>query len=304
MAELLRRENYQHDETFTREGMSRRTAASTAQFLLPFLKPGMRIIDCGCGQGTVTLDFAEIVAPGEAVGFDVRESDLEAARARATERGLTNVKFEDASLYEIPYPDASFDVAFAHQVLHHLGDPLAALKEMRRVLKPGGIAGIADHAWDVVIRGPINPVLEQWDDIRLKTIEAIGGTPRFSRNQRAAMREAGFSRTDGHVIYNGRSEVRGGAPSPAAAGEGGEVAWGAAGGTRSSRGSQGFGGSAPNSMNPNLAYLRSVAKPIIRECGWATEAEIDEMEQALEEDPANPESFFILPVCWTVGWVD
>jgi SAM-dependent methyltransferase len=285
MAGLVRRENYQHDETFTREGMSRRTAASTARFLLPFLKPGVRIIDCGCGQGTVTLDFAAIVAPGEAIGFDVRETDLEAARTRAVERGLSNVKFENASLYEIPFPDASFDVAFAHQVLHHLGDPLSALREMRRVLKPGGIAGIADHAWDVVIRGPINPALEQWDEIRIKTIEAIGGTPGFSRNQRAAMREAGFARTDGHVMYSGRADVQ---TEPRA------------GGGRGSGGSpRSMGG-----MNPNLAYLRSVARPIIAERGWATPSEVDAIEKALEEDPGNPESFFLLPVCWAVGWAD
>lgn len=275
----IRRENYQHDEAFTREGMSRRTAASTAQFLLPFLKPGLRVIDCGCGQGTVTLDFAALVAPGEAVGFDVRESDLDAARARAAERGIENVTFAHASIYEIPFPDESFDVAFAHQVLHHLGDPVAALREMHRVLKPGGVVGMADHAWDVVIRAPLNPALEQWDAIRIKTIEAIGGTPLFARNQRAALREVGFTATDGHVLWNGRAEVR-----PELLGRPVET------------------DRRPGSgMNPNLAYLRSVARPIIAERGWATEAEVAAMEQALEEDPANPESLFMLPVCWAVG---
>jgi hypothetical protein len=55
-------------------------------------------------------------------------------------------------------------------------------------------------------------------------------------------------------------------------------------------------------MNPNLLYLRSVAKSIVLERGWATPAELDAMEQALSEDPRNPESFFLLPVCWAVGW--
>jgi len=274
MREPVRHENYQHDEAFTREGMSRRTAQSTARFLLPFLEPGKRLIDCGCGQGSVTVDFAEIVTPGEAVGFDLRETDLESARARAAERGVTNVVFQNASIYEIPFPDASFDVAFAHQVLHHLGDPLAALKEMRRILKPGGVAGVADHAWDVVIRAPINPTLEAWDALRIRVIEAIGGTPTFARNQRAAMREAGFSRTDGHVMLAGRSEVQTG----------------------------GRQGSGMGGMNPNLLYLRSVAKSIVLERGWATQSELDAMEQALDEDPGNPESFFLLPVCWAVGW--
>src|SRR5437763_441263 len=88
-----RREKYQHDESFTRQVMSQRTAASTARFFTPYLKPGMRVLDCGCGQGSVTIDLAEIISPGEAVGIDVRESDLEDARARAAERGVTNVSF-------------------------------------------------------------------------------------------------------------------------------------------------------------------------------------------------------------------
>jgi SAM-dependent methyltransferase len=270
---LVRHENYQHDESYTREGMSRRTASSTARFFTPYLKPGMRVLDCGCGQGSVTIDLAEIVAPGEAIGIDVRETDLADARVRAGDRGVGNVSFQAASAYELPFPDQSFDAAFAHQVLHHLGDPLAALKEMHRVLKPGGIAGMADHAWDRVLRAPINPALEKWDDLRVRIITHIGGTPLFARDQVTALDEAGFTRTDSSFISYGRTEAR------------------SEGQARPSGGS-----------NVNVLYLRSVGRPVVLEQGWATEAELDEMEQALIESAEDPQSLFVLPVCWAIGW--
>ena len=87
MAETpLRHENYQMSEEFTRENMSQRTAQGMADFLLPHLRAGMRLLECGCGQGTVTIDLAELVAPDEVVGIDLREGDLDRARALAAQQ--------------------------------------------------------------------------------------------------------------------------------------------------------------------------------------------------------------------------
>jgi ubiquinone/menaquinone biosynthesis C-methylase UbiE len=94
----------------------------------------MQVLDCGCGPGSITVDVAQRIAPGTVVGIDVDAVQVEQARRLAGERGIANARFEVGSVYELPFPDASFDAAFANNVLNHLGDPLRALLEMRRVL--------------------------------------------------------------------------------------------------------------------------------------------------------------------------
>lgn len=128
------------DEIYTLSGteaqesyVGTRTAAVWVPFFLPHLRPGMSLLDCGYGVGSITLDLAERVAPGQVVGIDLDESQLATARAEAERRGLGNVRFEAASIYDIPFPAASFDAALAHTLLFHLNDPARA-------------AGIASHA--------------------------------------------------------------------------------------------------------------------------------------------------------------
>src|SRR5947209_19784679 len=79
-----------------------RTAADWVPFLLPHLRTGMSLLDCGCGVGSITLDLAERVAPGQVVGVDLDEGQLAMARVEAERRGLANVRFEVASIYDLP----------------------------------------------------------------------------------------------------------------------------------------------------------------------------------------------------------
>ncbi|HKG16899.1 MAG TPA: class I SAM-dependent methyltransferase, partial [Solirubrobacteraceae bacterium] len=79
-----------------------------------------------------------MVAPGEVVGIDSSQVQIDRATALARERGLRNVAFEVGDVYQLGFSDASFDVVFTQALLIHLGDRLAALREIRRVLKPGG----------------------------------------------------------------------------------------------------------------------------------------------------------------------
>src|ERR1700704_476217 len=83
-----------HREVYThgyggraQEWMSQRRAAEAADFILPHLRPGMRVLDCGCGPGSITVDLATAVAPGEVIGIDIEQSQLDTARALAAERG-------------------------------------------------------------------------------------------------------------------------------------------------------------------------------------------------------------------------
>src|SRR5215475_3742418 len=153
---------YRVDAEWNRAVFARRTGR-VAAFLAPHLRAGMRLLDCGCGPGSITVDLARTVAPSEAVGIDLREDALAQGRALALERGIANVTFEAASVYQLPYPDGSFDAAFACAVLQHLAAPLAALQEMRRVLKPGGVIGIVDGSLTITFRYPTNSLLDKWD---------------------------------------------------------------------------------------------------------------------------------------------
>src|SRR5262245_10841488 len=185
---------YRADPEWDRAVFARRTGAVTA-FLAPHLRAGMRLLDCGCGPGSITVDLARSVAPGEAIGLDLGADALAQGRALARERGIANVTFETASVYQLPYPDGAFDVAFACAVLQHLAAPLAALGEMRRVLKPGGVIGIVDGSSSITFRHPTSPVLDRWDQLRALEREHNAGRPSGALRLRTLLREAGFART-------------------------------------------------------------------------------------------------------------
>jgi SAM-dependent methyltransferase len=122
----------------------RRSATDDAAFLLPFLKPGMSIVDCGCGRGNITIGLAQVVAPGEVFGFDIQDSAIAIAKESAASQNVTNAHFEAADVYAPPLTDESFDVAFFSGVLAHLEDPARALDVAFRLLKPGGLVAAVE----------------------------------------------------------------------------------------------------------------------------------------------------------------
>jgi SAM-dependent methyltransferase len=177
--------------------LSRRSAAVQAAFFLPYLRPGMRVLDVGCGPGTITLGLAEAVAPGEVVGVDIVEDRLHLARAAAEERALANVRFEPGDIHRLPFGEGEFDAALAHGVLEHLPDPLAALGEMRRVLRPGAVVGVRSPEHTLAVVGPAAPWIQEWLTYFLRVGEADGESPQIGRSLRAIVRAAGFGRAVG-----------------------------------------------------------------------------------------------------------
>src|SRR4029434_5444906 len=116
-----------------------RTVENSAAYLLPHLRPGLRLLDVGCGPGTITAGFAPRLAPGTVLGIDASAEVIDAAR-----RDHPDVTFSVADVYDLGLEDASWDVVHAHQVLQHLADPVAALRERRGVVRPGGIVAARD----------------------------------------------------------------------------------------------------------------------------------------------------------------
>jgi SAM-dependent methyltransferase len=185
--------------TDVHQRMTARTAADKASFLLPYLRPGVSLLDCGCGPGSITVDLADLVAPGEVVGIDIAAVQVERATALAAERGVGNVRFQVGSVYELPFPDAYFDVVFSCYMVEHLREPLNALREMRRVLRSGGIAAVRDGDYEVGLWEPSTPLLRDLQALFQRAREQ-SGSPYYARNQRWLLLEAEFARTSGFAF--------------------------------------------------------------------------------------------------------
>jgi SAM-dependent methyltransferase len=182
--------------------MAQRSAVSHAKFLLPHLDAGARLLDCGCGPGSISCDFAKIVVSGSVEGIDLEQSQIDLARARAVDQGLTNATFSIGSIYDLPFPDSSFDIVFAHAIFEHISDPAKALAEMLRVLEPGGLVAIRSPDWGGFIVGPEIPGLQAAINSYANLQIANGGNIHIGRKLPRLLRTAGFDTVRFSATYD------------------------------------------------------------------------------------------------------
>jgi len=249
--------------------LGQRTAASHAAFFTPYLHSGMSLLDCGCGPGSVTIDLAELVKPGEVVGVDMAEVQLEHARTNASARGVSNLRFETANIYELPFPDHTFDAVFSHAVVEHLSDPIKALKEQYRVLKPGGILGIrdADRAGEIFwpqVPALVNLLETTWN----RLMQHNGAAPFIGRRLRSLLNEIGLKRVEASASF----ECHGTPESVQFAGDGA------------------------------ADYFSGTFADQVIELGWLDRAEIENVKAAWKAWGENPDAFWARSWCEAVGW--
>jgi SAM-dependent methyltransferase len=168
-----------------------RTVVNSAAYLAEHLTAGMHLLDVGAGPGTITADFAGRVAQVTATEIDADALSL--SQALATERGLSNIDFAVEDVHALSFPDETFDIVHAHQVLQHVGDPVQALREMRRVAKPGGIVAARDADYAGFIWFPLLPELDEWLRLYREAARANGGEPDAGRRLLGWARAAGFT---------------------------------------------------------------------------------------------------------------
>jgi SAM-dependent methyltransferase len=191
MAERAETYTHGHAESVLRSHRWR-TVANSAAYLADHLVPGARVLDVGCGPGTITIDIAGRVAPGQVVGLDSADDAIAAARGAAAEAGVTNLELAVGDVYALDHDDDSFDVVHAHQVLQHVADPVAALREMRRVCRPSGVVAARDSIYRAMSWYPADPALDQWLATYCAVAEANGGEPDAGSHLRSWALDAGF----------------------------------------------------------------------------------------------------------------
>lgn len=158
-----------------------RTASNSAAYLLPHLQPGDRLLDVGCGPGTLTVDLARAVSPGEVVGIDLAASVIAEASAHAYDAGFNNVSFLTGDFRYVGLEPRTFDVVHAHQVLQHLRDPVGATETMGRLVREGGLVAVRDSDYGAFTWCPANSGLEKWRETYSRVARRNGAEPKAGR---------------------------------------------------------------------------------------------------------------------------
>jgi ubiquinone/menaquinone biosynthesis C-methylase UbiE len=183
-----------HHESVLRSH-SWRTAENSAGYLLPHLRPGLSLLDVGAGPGTITADLARLVEPGRTTALEANESALDITRATFAKLDI-RVDFVVGDVHRLDLPDDSYDVVHAHQVLQHVSDPIQALREMRRVCKPGGIVAARDSDYHAFTWFPELPELDEWMALYQRMARANGGEPDAGRRLLSWALAAGFDQVE------------------------------------------------------------------------------------------------------------
>jgi SAM-dependent methyltransferase len=139
------------------------------------------------------VDLADRVAPGRVVGIDSQGDVIVRADELRKSRGQANVTFSTGDVYALQFDNARFDVVHAHQVLQHLTRPIEALKEMYRVLRPGGILAVRDSDYAAFAWAPADPRLERWMQLYHQVTRRNGAEPDAGRHLLGWVQTAGFA---------------------------------------------------------------------------------------------------------------
>ena len=170
-----------------------RTVANSAAYLIGELRTGGVLLDVGCGPGTITVDLARRLVPGRVVGIDASSEIVGRAAGLATDEGVHNARFQVGDVYALDFPDASFDIVHAHQVMQHLARPVAAMAEIRRVLRPGGVFAARDVDYGGVMIAPVIDGLTEWMRVYRQVHYWNGGDPDAGRSLKSWALAAGFA---------------------------------------------------------------------------------------------------------------
>jgi ubiquinone/menaquinone biosynthesis C-methylase UbiE len=182
---------------------SRRSADVYADFLIPHLRPGAIVLDCGCGTGTITVGLATAVPKGRVIGVDLDLAGLNDGPRSTALLERNNLSWICANGQSLPFHDAAFDAVLCHSVLEVLGDPAPVVAELRRVTKPGGVVGAASVEYEgIILAGEQTDGPRRFYDIRQRLWRAAGiAEPNMGQRLRGLFHGAGFGRVEAFAQY-------------------------------------------------------------------------------------------------------
>jgi ubiquinone/menaquinone biosynthesis C-methylase UbiE len=246
-----------------------RTAAGQAAFLLPYLRPGMKLLDVGCGPGTITLGLAQAVRPGQVTGIDRDAVHIREASARAAEQGAANARFRTGDVLSLPFEDEVFDVIFENDLLTHLpGNAVRAAKEIYRVLKPRGLFAARDVDTDAVLWGHTSKPIERLNELMIAWQQSRGSDVTLGKRLPAILRDAGFSRT----VKNVSADTKGDSEA------------------------------VRSHARVSLYLLDGPLGQDILEKGWADRRTLDQLKESIREWGEHPDAFFANVHVEVIGW--
>jgi SAM-dependent methyltransferase len=254
-------------------GLSRdyagRTAEHQAAFVLPYLRPGMDLLDVGCGPGTITLGLAQAVAPGHVTGIDHDPVHVAAAQALAAERKVTNLTFREGDATSLPFEDDTFDAAFENDLFVHLSqDAVRASREVYRVLKPGGLFAARDADASAVVWGHRVEPVQELDRLMMMWQRSRGSDITLGKRLPAILREAGFTNTLKSVSADTKGDPE----------------------------------STRSHAEITVFLLEGPFGWAILENGWGDEAKVARLKESIREWGEHPDAFFANVHVEVIGW--
>ena len=181
--------------------LGRTLAASSESFLKRTgLRPGVRVLDVGCGSGELTRWMAELAGPAEVVGVDVDLTVLSIARDRWSEHPAAP-RFVLADAAALPPALGRFDVVYARFLLSHQTDPLSVLRELRELCRPGGVVAVEDVDIPAMFCEPRSAAYDRATELYCRAAVARGADPRLGPRLAALFDEAGFERVEADAIH-------------------------------------------------------------------------------------------------------
>ena len=254
-------------------GLSRdymtRTAERQAAFVLPYLHPGMNLLDIGCGPGSITLGLAEAVAPGHVTGIDHDRENIQAAKALATERGVTNVTFQLGDALSLSFEDNIFEAAFENNVFTHLAqDATRAAREAYRALKPQGLFAARDVDAEAVVWGNLSESIKQLDKLFIAWHKSRGSDIIIGKRLSSILRGAGFRDTIKSVSADTKGTLEE---------------------TRSH-------------ADITISLLDGPFGRDIVDKGWGNESTVEQLKESIQAWGEHPDAFFANVHVEVIGW--
>lgn len=175
------------------QSLAKRTASTHARFVLPLLKRKMRILDCGCGPGSITATLSATAGCDlEIFAVDFETRQIIKAKETARSLGTAMPRFAVADVLNLPFADCQFDLIFAHTLLLHLRDPIRALQEMKRTLKANGVVAVREEDQGTTIVEPMTNLMRKSRELYLDIWKNRGGNPYLARRYKSILKTSGF----------------------------------------------------------------------------------------------------------------